>query len=81
MITSYEALRNLTDEELVQAFDDTAPNTQLGLSFFREELARRENALQYNNMLSLTKQMRGMTIIITVLTIINVIVVVAGLAL
>src|SRR5215217_6768175 len=34
-------LMQMSDAELVQLYDESAPNTQVGVTFYREELARR----------------------------------------
>ncbi len=69
---SYAKLRELTTERLVQLYDETAKTTVLGLDFLRQELARREAAEQTKAISLMTKQMRDLTVVITVLTVINV---------
>ncbi len=78
-VGTYDQLRNKSDEELILLFDAITKNTEVGLGFLRDELARRESERQYERMLNLTRQMRWMTIFITVLTAVNVIVVLAAL--
>ena len=73
MVANYKELRAATDEELIKQFDYWAVSTNLGASFLREELHRRESDRQQGAMLGLTKQMNRMTIIILVLTVANVI--------
>jgi hypothetical protein len=34
-------MMQMSDAELVQLYDESAPNTQVGVTFYREELARR----------------------------------------
>jgi hypothetical protein len=70
--TTYAELRRLSDGDLVKQYDDTAQTTQIGLDFLRQELARREAEQQQEAVFRLTKQMRDMTVVITVLTILNV---------
>ncbi len=72
MTHSYREFRELTKDELVREYDRLATSTQPGLSFIREELARREFEEQNQRMLKMTHQMRVMTIVITVLTFLNV---------
>ena len=74
-IESYEKLRSMSEEDLIEMYDRVAPATVLPVTFLRDELARREMEKQQENMLALTKQMRNLTIVIAVLTVINVIVV------
>lgn len=78
-VGTYDELRNKSDEELILLFDATTKNTEVGLGFLKDELARRESERQYERMLSLTWQMRWMTIVITVLTAVNVIAVLVAL--
>lgn len=73
-------------EDLLREYDRLAGSTEVGLSFYREEIARRELAEQSQQMLTLTAAMRNMTadirkwtqvvmwltIIVTALTVINV---------
>ncbi|SFH52286.1 hypothetical protein [Ensifer sp. OV372] len=68
MADSYEPLRKKSKEILVREHDDKATSTQLGLGFYREEIARREAEEQSQIILNFTKQMRDMTIAITVMT-------------
>lgn len=76
---TYGDLRKLSDAELIRQYDETAQSTQVGLNFLRDELARREAERQQEVMLRFTKQMRDMTIVITVLTAVNVIAVIIAL--
>jgi hypothetical protein len=73
----YAELRKLSDDELVTRFDAAATNTVVGTSFFLEELARRSQRRQSDEMLAFTKQVRNMTVIITILTAVNVLLVLA----
>ncbi|MDE3809966.1 hypothetical protein I7I49_06690 [Sinorhizobium meliloti] len=68
MADSYEQLRKKSKEVLVREHDDKAQSAQLGLGFYREEIARREAEEQSQIILNFTKQMRDMTIAITVMT-------------
>ncbi len=77
---TYAQLRRLSDADLIHLYEELANSTQLqGLGFVREELTRREAERQQEEMLRMTKQMRNMTIAITLLTVVNVIVVVIAL--
>ncbi len=73
MAETYEQLRDLTREQLVKEYDKIAKNTQIGLNFLREEIARRDAEEQTAQMLTMTRQMRTLTVVIAVLTVINVI--------
>ncbi|MBI2470241.1 MAG: hypothetical protein HYV59_03240 [Planctomycetes bacterium] len=76
---TYKELHALTVEELEAEYDRLAKNTNVGLEFYREELARREAAEQNNRMVKMTQQMRNMTIAITVMTVANIIAVIIQL--
>ncbi|WP_412063767.1 hypothetical protein [Rhizobium sp. SYY.PMSO] len=79
MADSYEELSKLSADVLKQRYDRIAKSTQEGLSFYREEIARREADAQNQIMLAFTKQVRdmtrwitGMTALVLVLTVLNV---------
>ena len=72
MAEDIEKLQSLTRKELVESYNKVAQSTQVGLDFWREEIWRRDVEEQTQRMLVLTRQMRNMTIAITVLTVINV---------
>lgn len=79
MAETYAKLRKLTDEELICKYDELAKRTQVGLNFLLDELARREAKKQHQRILKLTKQMRNLTIVIAILTAVNVAVVLIAL--
>jgi hypothetical protein len=68
MIARYEALKDITTEQLVQEYDIIASNTVPSLNYYREELWRREQDAQTAVMLAFTRQVRDMTIAITIMT-------------
>ena len=68
MADSYEELSKLPMDVLKQRYDGMAKSTSEGLLFYREEIARREAEVQNSAMLAFTKQVRDMTIAITVMT-------------
>ncbi len=72
-----EQLRALTMEQLVLEHDRIAPRTELGISYYLNEIARRELDKQSKDMLLFTKQIGRMTGIITVATLINLVVAIA----
>lgn len=41
MAPKWEALRRLTDDELIAAHDEIAKNTVVGLNYYRDEITRR----------------------------------------
>lgn len=76
---TYENLRKLSIEDLKQKYDKSASNTDPGLNFYREEIARRESEKMNSDMVKMTLQMRNMTIAISIMTLINVIAVIKQL--
>ena len=75
-MSSYEDLKNTDIDSLKKSYDQIAATTSVGLSFYSEEIARRENEAFNSTIHKMTKQMRNMTILITTLTVINVVVLV-----
>lgn len=73
LATKYETLRSLSKEELIRIYDGHTSNTYCGLDFYREEIARRDAEEQTAMVVTMTRQMRSLTIVITILTVINVI--------
>ena len=71
IIDSFKKLRELTDDELVELYDDTAKHTDFGLAFLRDELQHRENERQYDQMLAASNQMRFLTWFMAGLTLVN----------
>ena len=65
-------LRELTDAEVVKAYDRQAQSTPVGLQHWADELNRRHQERQTDSILRLTKWITGMTIVITVATLVNV---------
>lgn len=74
----YADLLKMTDEELIDKYDETAEHTSVGLSYYTEELARRRTEKSDNLMLKLTKQITIMTAIMLLATIVNIVVVIIG---
>lgn len=72
MIPRYSELRALSDEELISRYDKAAENTVVGTGFYRDELFRREQERQVQQMIRFTKQLRNMTIAIVFLTVANI---------
>ena len=71
-IGTYSDLRKLSDADLIEKFSDISVTTEVGLSFIREELARREVHLLQRWVLCLTGIITILTVVITVLTAVNV---------
>jgi hypothetical protein len=66
-------LRSLPLEELIRRHDNRAQHTEVAVSFYLEEIARRDTAQQVTAMVRLTKWIAAMTAIITASTIANII--------
>jgi hypothetical protein len=79
MAESYEELHQMSTEDVIQAHDLYAPQVVPHLDYYCNELTRREIQAHSQQMLSMTADMRrwtkvmlGLTIIIAVLTAVNV---------
>ena len=71
-MSSYDEFKKRSIEDLKETYDRIAKTTSPGLSFYRDEIARREAELMNKQMLSMTRHMRNMTIAISILTFVNV---------
>ena len=74
MSENFETLRSLSDTELIKKHDRLAASTGVGIKYYLQELARRDQDKQTRAMLSYTKWITIMTLAISVLTIINVLI-------
>ena len=70
-IPSFSELKDMSDETLVERYNKIGEHTVVGTQFSLDELMRREQRRQTDQMLSFTKQMKNLTILIAVLTSIN----------
>ena len=66
-------LRALPDEVLIQKHDALAQNTITGTAHYLTELARRDLERQTEAVLKYTEQVRNFTLLVTLLTVVNVI--------
>ena len=73
MSQSIEELRKLSDDDVIALHDRVAQNTQVGVQFYLDEINRREQNKQTDLMVKYTKQILQLTIMVAVLTVINVI--------
>lgn len=73
IIPTYAKLRSLPMEELIRLYDSAAPHAEVGVSYLRDEIARREAEKQTAEIAGMTRQMRNMTLWITALTAVNMI--------
>jgi len=80
MIPKHEKLQSLSDQELIDRYNAEAEQTVVGTGFYRDELFRRVQAKQTDEMLAFTRQVRNLTVVIALLTVANVILVAVALA-
>ncbi len=71
---SLTELRAMSDDELIEKHDLLAKNTIVGTQHFLDEVARREQSKQTEAMLSYTRRITWMTVVITLATIINLVI-------
>ncbi|MCG3198642.1 MAG: hypothetical protein GHCLOJNM_03146 [bacterium] len=71
--TNYTQLRNLSREDLIRLYDESAEHTQIGLDFLRSEIARRDSGEQTESIVLMTKRMLCLTYVIAFMTLVNVI--------
>ena len=74
MSMNYKALTELSDDELIRQYDKIAKSTCVGLNFYTEEIARRRNEKSNQLMIRLTQWITGMTAIMLLSTIVNVVI-------
>jgi len=74
MSESLKALREMSEGELIKKHDELAASTQVGVNHYLQEIARRDQDKQTMAMLTYTKWITIMTLIIAGLTILNVLV-------
>ncbi len=68
---SYEELRKIPREELIEIFDKTAKYSCEGIAYYREEIARRDAEELNKLMMKHTCAITIMTVIMTVATIVQ----------
>ena len=74
MAETYEELRKLSDDELIKRYDDRSRNVDLRFTYFLDELHRRRQERHTNQLKMMTWAITGMTVVITIATIVNVVV-------
>jgi hypothetical protein len=70
---NYKQLQELSDEKLIELYDDIAKHTSVGLNYYTEEIARRRSEKSNRLMLKLTIGVAILTAITTFATIANVV--------
>ncbi len=73
MDPSYGQLREMDDEQLITSHDRSAKNASLGLSYYLDELRRREADPQTQSMVEATITIERWTKRVTILTAVNVV--------
>ena len=72
MAETITQLRELSDADLILRHDELAKSTQVGTNHYLQEIYRRDQNRVAEAMLSYTRGITAMTVIITVATVINV---------
>lgn len=72
MSYSYRSLQRMTEDELINEHDKHAKSTVVGISYYLDELARRESGKVNKTMLLCTKWITAMTAVMLLATLVNV---------
>jgi hypothetical protein len=70
-VPKIKELRALPDESLIDAHDNKAKDTEAGVAYYLDELARRDQSRQTEAMLAYTRWIIVMTAVVTLATIAN----------
>jgi amino acid permease len=79
-VESYEEIRNLTDDEVVQRFNQAAIGTSLGVDYWINEMFRRtteRSAAQMEDMTATIKRLTWVNLVFVILTVVVAIVLAA----
>ncbi|MGE3062973.1 MAG: hypothetical protein AB7T10_05000 [bacterium] len=68
----YADLRKMTKDELVKNHDIVSQKTMVGISYWLNEIERRDREDHEKIMFDYTKQIKTMTLIMTIATILNI---------
>lgn len=71
MAETIAELRELTDDEIIRRHDHRARHTEVGTNHYLAELARRDQQRASDIMLAYTRQIKILTIVVTVATIVS----------
>jgi hypothetical protein len=72
MSKSLRDLRSLPTTDLIKLHDELAENTEVGISYYLEELARRDQADSTAKLVKLTGWIAAMTLVMLLATAVNV---------
>ena len=68
-------LKALSMSQLIDLYDEKAKSTDVGLGFILDEIRYREQSVFAKNMHRLTRKIKWLTIVILILTVVNVVLV------
>jgi hypothetical protein len=77
MLPNYQKLQEMSDATLVEHYNSLAKRTSPGTDFYLQELVRRQVSRDSSRMLGMTKAITRLTWFIAILTVVNVVAVVA----
>jgi len=81
MSLSIQALRGLTDSELVAAHDDAAQNTMVGVNYYLDEIHRREQAASMESSAKLARASLQLAAVSAVASLVSIMVAVVAIVL
>lgn len=67
-------LRKMSNDELINLHDKATPDASLGVNYYVDELARRDQSKQTETILRYTRWIVGLTIVMTLVTVVNVVI-------
>ncbi len=74
MALTLKELRDMNDDDLVSAHDHKAVNIELSLNYYLNEINRRSQSKQTEQMLKYTQWITIMTVIVTIATVVNIVI-------
>ena len=74
MSHTYKELRGMGRDKLIEEHDNQAKSAQPSVSYYLEEIYRRDQEESTNNMLCFTRRIYWLTVIITIATMINILI-------
>ena len=78
MAETIAELRKLSEEKLIEKHDALAQHTQVGTNHYLQELYRRDQDRVTNTMLTYTRWITAMTVVVTLTTVANFAIVLFG---
>lgn len=71
MAPELKQLKAMSDQEVIEAYDNLAKNTVVGTNFLLEEIRYREASRLNGQVVSMTRWITVLTVVITLATIVN----------